>query len=243
MVGGGLPGRNRSLRLMKAAAGPSDVDLCMESELSSDTSTTNVATLNPYTFPDLDQSKKDPSGISLKGKSGSSRKANMIQIFPGKYEIVSYNKFLVLRFDDLTRPVNPFEANKEIINICGNSPKIRPQGDGSLVIEVSSPDESERLLKVTKLQGHKVSCIPHPTYNQSRGVIYAPELLTIDTEEIQSELKEQNVVTVVRMKKKVENGHIPLPTLILAFNSYRLPNIIKAGWLTFKSKALYSISA
>ena len=63
---------------------------------SSDTSTSNVATLNPYTFPDLDQSKKDPSGISLKGKSGSNRKGNMIQIFPGKYEIVSYNKFLVL---------------------------------------------------------------------------------------------------------------------------------------------------
>ena len=138
--------------------------------------------------------------------------------------------------DDLTRPVNCFKANKEIINICGNSPKVRPQGDGSLVIEISSPDESERLLKVTKLHGHKVSCIPHPTYNQSKGVIYAPELLTIDTEEIQSELKEQNVVTVVRMMKKVENGHIPLPTLILTFNSYRLPNIIKAGWLTFKVK-------
>ena len=204
--------------------------------MSSDTSTTNVATLDPYTFPDLDQSKKDQSGISLKGKSGNSRKGNMIQIFPGKYEIVSYNKFLLLRFDDLTRPVNPFKANKEIINICGNSPKIRPQGDGSLVIEVSSPDESERLLKVTKVHGHKVSCIPHPTYNQSRGVIYAPELLTIDTEEIQSELKEQNVVKVVRIMKKVENGHIPLPTLILTFNSYRLLNIIKAGWLTFKVK-------
>ena len=104
------------------------------------------------------------------------------------------------------------------------------------MIEVSSPDESERLLKVTKLRGHKVSCIPHPTYNQSKGVIYAPGLLTIDTEEIQSELTEQNVVTVVRMMKKVENEHIPLPTLILTFNSYRLPNIIKAGWLTFKVK-------
>ena len=236
MVGGGLPGRNRILRLMKGTAGSSDVDLCVESELSSDTSTSNVATLNPYTFPGMDQSKKDPSGISLKGKSGSSRKGNMIQIFPGKYDIVSYNKFLVLRFHDLIRPVNPFKANKEIINICGNSPKICPQGDGSLVIEVSSPDESERLLKVTKLHGHKVSCIPHPTYNQSKGVIYAPKLLTIDTEEIQSELKEQNVVTVVQMMKKVENGHIPLPTLILTFNSYRLPNIIKAGWLTFKVK-------
>ena len=104
------------------------------------------------------------------------------------------------------------------------------------MIEVSSPGESERLLKVTKVHGHKVSCIPRPTYNQSRGVLYAPELLTIDTEEIQSELKEQNVVTVVRMKKKVESGHIPLPTLILTFNSYRLPNIIRAGWLTFKVK-------
>ena len=94
MVGGGLPGRNRILRLMKGAAGSSDVDLCVESELSSDTSSSNVATLNPYTFPDMDQSKKDPSGISLKGKSGSIRKGNMIQIYPGQYDIVSHNKFL-----------------------------------------------------------------------------------------------------------------------------------------------------
>ena len=131
----------------------------------------------------------------------------MTQILPGKFEIVSYNKFLVLRFDDLIRPASPFKANKEIINICGNSSKVLRQGDGSLVIEVSSPDKSERLLKVTKVHGHKVNCIPHPTYNQSRDVIYAPELLTIDTEEIQSELEEQNVVKVVRMKKKVENEH------------------------------------
>ena len=109
-----------------------------------------------------------------KGKSGSSRKVNVIQILPGKYEIVSYNKFLVLRFDDLTRPVNPFKANKEIINICGNSPKIRPQGDGSLVIEVSSPDESERLLKVTKVHGHKVSCIPHGLHIINLEVLYMP---------------------------------------------------------------------
>ena len=86
----------------------------MELELSLDTSTSNVATLNPYTFPDMNQSKKDPSGISLKGKSGSIRKGNMIQIYRGQYDIVSYNKFLVLRFDDLTRLSIPLKLIRKL---------------------------------------------------------------------------------------------------------------------------------
>ena len=69
---------------------------------------------------------------------------------------------------------------------CSKEPKIRFQGDGSLLIEVSSPEESERLMKMSKLVGLNVKCIPHPTFNQCRGVIYAPELLSIDADEIQT---------------------------------------------------------
>ena len=91
-------------------------------------------------------------------------------------------------------------------------------------------------MKMTKLVGNNVKCIPHPIFNQCRGVIYAPELLSIDADEIQAELVDQNVVKVVRIMKKSKDHVIPLSTLILTFQTYRMPSTIKAGWLNFKVK-------
>ena len=135
--------------------------------------------------------------------------------------------------------LNIFKAYREIVRICGSQPKIRPQGDGRLLLEVSSLEQSANLLSMTRFLGHNVRVFPHPIYNQCRGVIYAPELLSIECEEIQSELEEQGVTKVVRMRKKVGTELIPLPTLILSFDSYRLPNSIRAGWLNFKVKPYF----
>ena len=127
--------------------------------------------------------------------------------------------------------INVFKANREIIQICGSQPKILPQGDGSLLIETTSPEQSEKLKLIGTLDGHTVKCFSHPVFNQCRGVIYAPELLQIEEKEIETELRSQGVSKVIRMKKKVGEQLIPLPTLILTFDQCKLPKFIKAGWL------------
>ena len=190
--------------------------------------------MEPFLSPVLGDSEKRLQAREKRNEF--MKKRDRMQILPGVFELISYNKFLVIQFENLVGNINPFKANKEIVSLCGREPKIRSQGDGSLVIEVSSPEESERLMEMTKLVGHNVKCIPHPTFNQCRGVIYAPELLSIDADEIQSELEEQNVIKVVRMMKKDREQLIPLPTLVLTFKTYKMPNTIKAGWLNFKVK-------
>ena len=101
----------------------------------------------------------------------------MVWTWTGLYELVSYNKFLIMRVEsEIPVNINVFKGNREIVQFCGSQPKINSLGDGSLFIEASSPEQSEALMKMTKLAGLKVQCYPHPTFNQCRGVVYAPEL-------------------------------------------------------------------
>lgn len=219
---------------METSFDPIEDDPGVVTDLVMDTSTSKIVTLEPFSSPVLGNPQKR---LKLKERTNEKvNKSGRMQILPGIFELVSYNKFLLLQFENLIGNINPFKAYKEIACLCGREPKIRSQGDGSLLIEASSPEESEKLMKMTKLVGNDVKCLPHPIFNQCRGVIYAPELLSIDADEIQTELEDQNVIKVVRMMKNVKDRVIPLPTLILTFKTYRMPSTIKAGWLNFKVK-------
>ena len=178
-------------------------DHSMELDTAKTTTGSTIVTMEPFSSPVANWEKRAPKGKEKQNKRLNMNNSGVMQILPGVYELVSYNKFLVIQFEDGNiENVNVFKGNKEIVNCCGGQPKIKQQTDGSLLIEVFSQDQSEKLMELTTLVGRKIRCIPHPIYNQCRGVVYAPELLTIDTEEIESELKDQNVIRVVRMRKK-----------------------------------------
>ena len=221
---------------MDTPPGLSVNDLGMELDMNRNTQGSSIVTLEPYTSPNSTGTKKSEK-VKKYNKNENNNKNVTMQILPGVYELVSYNKYLIIQFEDgKCENVNVFKGNREIVNCCGGQPKVRSQMDGNLSVEVYSPEQSEKLMKMTQLVGRKVSVIPHPIFNQCRGVIYAPELLSIDAEEIQTELEDQNVTRVVRMRKKVQDQLVPLPTLILSFSTYKLPSVIKAGWLNFKVK-------
>ena len=144
---------------------------------------------------------------------------------------------MILEFEEgQSKNVNVFQANREILEICGSQPKIRPQGNGSLLIETSSPEQSQKLKQMTTLDGIAIKCFSHPIFNQCRGVVYAPELIHIEEEVIEKELKSQGIIKVKRMQRKIGEQLVPLGTLILTFNQCRLPNFISAGWLSLKVK-------
>ena len=211
----------------------------MDKDNGTDNSGSSIVTLEPYT-----SLNKGKGGAKSKnqirnpvGNVDKREKFKKMEIIPGVYEIVNYDKFLILEFEEgRHETVNVFKANREIIALCGGQPKIRPQGNGSLLIETSSPEQSEKLQTIKILDGHQVKCISHPVFNQSRGVVYAPELLHIEEKEIEEELKNQGIIKVVRMRKKIGEQLVPLGTLILTFNQCRLPKYISAGWLSLKVK-------
>ena len=127
----------------------------------------SIVTLEPYSSPNKSnrgnkpQSKKKETEVNI----GKKEKFRKMEIIPGVYEIVNYEKFLILEFEGGRHEnVNVFKANREIIKVCGSSPKIRPQGDGSLLIETLSPEQSQKLKSISTLDGHKVKWFFSPCF-------------------------------------------------------------------------------
>ncbi|XP_064115050.1 uncharacterized protein LOC135221156 [Macrobrachium nipponense] len=67
-------------------------------------------------------------------------------------------------------------------------------------------------------------------------MIYAPQLMTYSEEKLVEELKDQGIIRIERMKKKINGVLVPLPNLIVTFNSSHLLSIEKAAGLRFKVK-------
>ncbi|XP_064090772.1 uncharacterized protein LOC135204539 [Macrobrachium nipponense] len=110
------------------------------------------------------------------------------------------------------------------------------EGRGKLTVESTSTKETEILKALPHLGGVKVECAVHAFWNYSKGMIYAPQLMTYSEKNLVEELKDQGVIRIERMKKRVNGVFVPLPNLIITFNSTRLPSIVKAAWLRFKIK-------
>ena len=153
----------------------------------------SVATLEPYS--------RVSSGLDNVRKSrfrNNKKDSNKIEISPGSFESVSYAKFLVLKMKSgqKMREFDMFSLNREIVGACDKEPKISFLNDGTLLIEVASPEESEKLQSLVSLDGNQIESMPHKRLNQVRGVIRSVELLRYSEEKIQKELEDQGVVEV-----------------------------------------------
>ena len=99
-------------------------DICMELDMDRNTRGSNIITLEPFNSPNSAGTKKF-SKSKNSDRSENYNKNKMMQILPGVYELVSYNKFLIIQFEDgKCENVNVFKGNREIVNFCGGQPKI-----------------------------------------------------------------------------------------------------------------------
>ena len=165
-------------------------------------------------------------------------RSNKLEILPGVFESLDYSKFLVIKLDDEKRfhDMDMFEVNEEITSICEREPNIVRQSDGSLLIEVTSLEESKKLQSLTLLSGSSARCFPHRTLNTCKGVIRSVDLLKYSEERLEKEFRSQKVIEVKQMKRSSDGTIIPLPVYVLTFDLLRLPPIIKAAWLRLQVK-------
>ena len=190
----------------------------------------SIVTLSPYIPPDPSH-KGFGSRKGLK-KNLNYRNQNRVEILPGIYEPASYNKFLTLSFENNTlEDLDMFEIHREIVDSIGKKPKVSKQGDGSLLIEVSSPEESKKIQSITNIKGIQAKCVPHTSLNQCKGVIFSKDLLKYSEEKLKMEFESQSVVEVVRMKKRENGVLVPTPMLLITFDLLKLPSHIYAAWL------------
>ncbi|GBN19635.1 hypothetical protein AVEN_6789-1 [Araneus ventricosus] len=102
---------------------------------------------------------------------------------------------------------------------------------GDLLVEVESPKQAKDITKLKSLSTIPVTVKPHGTLNSSKGVISCGELLNESEEKITEELKSQGVIHVRRITIRRDGQLLNTKHLILTFDSNKLPENIKAGYM------------
>ncbi|GBL82854.1 hypothetical protein AVEN_106373-1 [Araneus ventricosus] len=108
---------------------------------------------------------------------------------------------------------------------------------GDLLVEVQSRKQSEQIVKLKTFSNIPVTVSPHASLNSSKGVVTCGELLNVTTEEILKELQSQGVSHVRRISIRRDGQLLNTKHLILTFDSAKLPEHIKAGYMRLSVRA------
>ncbi|GBN09356.1 hypothetical protein AVEN_156315-1 [Araneus ventricosus] len=122
-------------------------------------------------------------------------------------------------------------VEKAIISNIGEVKCTKKLRSGELLVEVQSRKQSLQIVKVQTFSNIPVTVSPHATLNSSKGVITCGELLNVPTEEILKELQGQGVSHVRRISIRRDGQLLNTKHLILTFDSAKLPENIKAGYM------------
>ncbi|GBM35041.1 hypothetical protein AVEN_240391-1 [Araneus ventricosus] len=113
----------------------------------------------------------------------------------------------------------------------GNVKSTKKLRSGDILVEVESPKQAKEILKLKSLSTIPVTVNPHATLNSSKGVISCGELLNESEDKITEELKIQGVIHVRGITIRRDGQLLNTKHLILTFDSNKLPEHIKAGYM------------
>ena len=144
-----------------------------------------------------------------------------------------FPRFFVMKFPgvEIDTKLNVIAVDKEIKDEIGEPKKISKLNRNSLLIEVQSENQGEKLSRITNVHSNPVIVEIHKTMNNTKGTVFSETMSQSTEEEILEQLKDQGVTKVERMKRMVEGVLTPTNRYILTFESTYLPPMIKlADW-------------
>lgn len=141
-----------------------------------------------------------------------------------------------LKKDTPITKYNLFAVEKFLQRLFSHGFKVvRRLKEGNLLVFVKSTTQANKSIGETVFNvanDVKVKIEKHRTMNRCKGRIFCPELCDMTDEEICAQLKDQKVVEVSRMKKRVENGKLEdSGAFALTFERFQIPDKIKIGYL------------
>ncbi|GBN40494.1 hypothetical protein AVEN_275203-1 [Araneus ventricosus] len=155
--------------------------------------------------------------------------------FSGQFSVNNFDTFFIIKRiggnDDNFSNVSPFLVEKAITGSVGTVTSTKLMRSGDLLVEVASRKQAQQILKLNSLSTIAISVQPHVTLNTSKGVITCGRLLNLSNEEITKELSGQGVKDVRRINIRRDGELMPTKHFILTFNTPRLPEYIKAGYV------------
>ncbi|XP_055941890.1 uncharacterized protein LOC129971938 [Argiope bruennichi] len=144
-------------------------------------------------------------------------------------------RFVILSIPDgKISQLSPFAVEKALKGIGGSPKSVKKLRSGDLLIETTSALQTKSFLQAKSFLNHPVSVTLHRTLNFCRGVISEKELLSSPESEILDGLASQGVIAVKRIFMKKGNTLVATNSIILTFNTTKLPSSIKAGYLNCK---------
>ncbi|XP_055694943.1 uncharacterized protein LOC129796824 [Lutzomyia longipalpis] len=178
-------------------------------------------------FPPLDSGQK-------------SKRNRNIFVFGRGEESESPRYLVVERSDDgeSMKALSVFKVKREISKLVGKVKRLQPLLQGkSLLIEIASDEQADKLLNLKTLAGKSVKISWHPSMNKCKGIIACYDWTYIPLAELKEELKAFNISDVNAIKRKVEGGKmVDTGTFIVTFDSPKLPESIDAFYYPLKVK-------
>ncbi|GBN18771.1 hypothetical protein AVEN_39700-1 [Araneus ventricosus] len=155
--------------------------------------------------------------------------------FSGQSSDQNFEKFFIIKriseHNENFGNVSPFLVEKAITGSVGIVTSTKLMRSGDLLVEVASRQQALQIKKLQSLSTLSVSVKSHETLNTSKGVITCGRLLNLPIEEITRELSGQGVKDVRRINIRRDGELVPTKHFILTFNTPRLPEYIKAGYV------------
>ena len=146
-----------------------------------------------------------------------------------------FPRFFIIKLDEpgeTFHDASPFDIQRGVKYYIGAPKSVQKLRDGSLLVEASSDEEAKKLLNLKSFgPGWSLSVQAHKTLNSCKGVIYCPDLMDNEEENILTEMKDQLVTEVKRIFTRKEGVLKPSPLLILTFNTTILPDHIFIGYI------------
>ena len=128
---------------------------------------------------------------------------------------------------DITKDLNVIRCNNELLQTIGKPKKIVKSNKNTLLIETSFREQTQALLKISKLADHAVEIREHPFLNTIKGVARSGALGICTEEEIMERLKEQGVVFCRRLRLRRDGSVVPTDTYFFTFALMEKPAFLK----------------
>ena len=153
----------------------------------------------------------------------------LLLISNGNQETHHFKKFYSVKFPrlDLDTKLNVIATDKDLKAKIGNPSMIKKQNRDTLLIEVKSDAQGNKLKEITALHDQPVEVTEHKTLNTCKGTVYSETMSNSSLEELQDALKDQQVSKIERMKRRVNGVLKDTHRHIITFNKPDLPQVIK----------------
>jgi len=125
---------------------------------------------------------------------------------------------------DISKDVNVFQIEHDLYEKLGNNVKIEKQNRNTLLLEISTKRQADKIIKITTLAGQQVTVSLDPILSYSKGIVKSKTMTYLSEDELQNRLSSQGVTNVTRFKQQDPSSY---PIFLLTFKASSTPALIK----------------